>query len=138
MSVQFEWGKSWLGVFLTQRNVSPELVRLCEEKLVIQEGFCSPFFLMRVNFQIQFFSRKYLHMLGITALGLCEELLCLHQDMVRALAQKRDAMDDTGPAISACAALSIVLPTGTNDVNAQKKSWLSLFLTEKQCIRLLD
>ena len=128
MSVKFECGKSWLGVYLTQRGVHLELVQLCEEKLVVKEGFCSPLFFMRVNFQAQLFSRTYLQKLGITALGLCEELLCLHEDLILAFDEQDEASQDA----AVRGAIQIVLPTCVNDGNGntQKKSWLNMFLTK--------
>ena len=108
--IAMSWGKSWLGEYLTQRGVLPELVQLCEEKLVVQEGFCSPLFLMSVNFQCQFFNHAYLHLLGITALGICEELLCLHEDLALALNEQLGGRCSSGPAAATRAALKIVLP----------------------------
>ena len=70
---------SWLGEFLLLRCISPNLVRLCEEKLVLQEGFGSPLTFTRTS--DQHFHRAYLASLGITALGLCETLLTLHADL---------------------------------------------------------
>lgn len=132
MSVKFECCKLWLGVYLTQRGVHHELVQLCEEKLVVKEGFCSPLFFMRVNFQAQHFSRIYLQKLGITALGLCEELLSLHKDLTLAFNGQYEASPDAGTTAAVRAALQIVLPTFVNvgTHNTQKKSWLNMFLTE--------
>jgi len=68
-----------LGALLTKRSISKDLVRLCEEKLVLQEGFGSPLTLARTS--DKHFHRAYLINLGITALGLCETLLTLHEDL---------------------------------------------------------
>ncbi len=70
---------SWLGKLLMQRCISKDLVRLCEEKLVLQEGFGSPLTLSRTS--DKHFHRAYLISLGINALGLCEILLTLHADL---------------------------------------------------------
>lgn len=72
-------GLSWLGKLLTERSVSKNLVSLCEEKIVFQEGFGSPLTLTRTS--DKHFHRAYLTSLGFNALGVCETLLTLHGDL---------------------------------------------------------
>eukprot|EP01032_Pedospumella_encystans_P009010 gene9010-10637_t len=100
---------SWLGEVLTQRCISPELVRLCEEKLVLQEGFGSPLTLTRTS--DQHFHRAYLASLGITALGLCETLLTLHADLHSEFSRQLGLKCgiDRGTEAAACAALTVVM-----------------------------
>ena len=69
----------WLGPLLADRGVSAEHCKLCEEKLARQEGFTTALSFARTPGPL--LSRAYLSSLGITALGLQQVLLDLHQDL---------------------------------------------------------
>lgn len=135
----YDWGKSWLGKYLTERGISPELVRLCEEKLVIQEGFASPVLLLRMDRYWAAFDRIYLNKLGITALFVCETILTLHSDLNCAY-DHTGVGGATGSASAARDAVKILFPDfkedGTSGVPTLETdmpshlSWLGLFLTQ--------
>lgn len=67
----------WLAAKLSAYGVSPAHIQLCEEKLVIQEGFTSAGLYAAPDSTTEL-TAAYLSSLGITALGLQKALLHVH------------------------------------------------------------
>lgn len=70
---------SWLAARLRQKGVSEQLIDECELKLVVQEDHTEERSFAALS--VEQFNADYLKNLGITALGLQQKILTLHQEL---------------------------------------------------------
>lgn len=83
-------GRTWVHPFLSELGFSAETLALCEEKLVQQE--CIITMKMFARIPLHDLNRAYLEKIDITAMGVQQALLDLHEQCVVAARQLNPAL----------------------------------------------